>query len=95
MAYLLKARTVEPEKQLLLVNGSETTFVSRQQLGKHIPVATDMHATRGTDGNCVFYSVCPKYKEDNWGNEVTSVSDAVMKWTAGRELVGSRCSERT
>jgi hypothetical protein len=25
--YLLKARTVEPEKQTLLVNGSETTFV--------------------------------------------------------------------
>jgi hypothetical protein len=28
--YLLKTRTVEPEKQLLLENGSETTFVSRQ-----------------------------------------------------------------
>jgi hypothetical protein len=28
-AYLLKARTVEPEKQPLLMNGSETTFVSR------------------------------------------------------------------
>jgi hypothetical protein len=27
VAYLLKARTVEPEKQPLLVNGSETTFV--------------------------------------------------------------------
>jgi hypothetical protein len=32
VAYLLKARTVEPEKQLLLVNGSESTFVSRQRL---------------------------------------------------------------
>jgi hypothetical protein len=30
VAYSLKARTVEPEKQPLLVNGSET-FVSRQQ----------------------------------------------------------------
>jgi hypothetical protein len=29
VAYLLKARTVEPEKQPLLANGSETTFVSR------------------------------------------------------------------
>jgi hypothetical protein len=29
VAYLLKARTVEPEKQLLLVNGSGTTFVPR------------------------------------------------------------------
>jgi hypothetical protein len=33
VAYLLKARTVEPEKQPLLVNGSETTFVSRQWPG--------------------------------------------------------------
>jgi hypothetical protein len=31
VAYLLKARTVEQEKQPLLVNGSETTFVSRQR----------------------------------------------------------------
>jgi hypothetical protein len=29
-AYLLKARTVEPERQPLLANGSETTSVSRQ-----------------------------------------------------------------
>jgi hypothetical protein len=42
---LLNARTVEPEKQPLLANGSETTFVSTQRLGKHIAVATDMHAT--------------------------------------------------
>jgi hypothetical protein len=31
VSYLLKARTVEPEKQPLLANGSETTFVSRQR----------------------------------------------------------------
>jgi hypothetical protein len=31
VAYLLRARTVEPEKRPLLVNNSETTFVSRQQ----------------------------------------------------------------
>jgi hypothetical protein len=45
VAYLLKARTVEPEKQPLLVNGCETTFVSRQRLGKHVPTTSDMHAT--------------------------------------------------
>jgi hypothetical protein len=73
VAYLPEARTVEPEKPPLLVNGSETTFVSfnvretdngttpvagqqilhkqeqgavsRQRLGKHIPAATDTHAT--------------------------------------------------
>jgi hypothetical protein len=32
VAYLLKPRTVEPEKQPLVVNGFETTFVSRQRL---------------------------------------------------------------
>jgi hypothetical protein len=31
VAYLLKAGTVEPDKQPLLANGSETTFVSRQR----------------------------------------------------------------
>jgi hypothetical protein len=31
VAYLLKARTVETEKQPLLANDSETTFVSRQR----------------------------------------------------------------
>jgi hypothetical protein len=30
VAYLLKERAMQPEKQALLVNGSETTFVSRQ-----------------------------------------------------------------
>jgi hypothetical protein len=34
VAYLLKARTLEPEKQQLLMNGSETIFVSRQQQQK-------------------------------------------------------------
>jgi hypothetical protein len=41
MAYLLKARTVEPKKQPLQANGSETTFFSRQQLNKHMSAATD------------------------------------------------------
>jgi hypothetical protein len=31
VAYFLNARTVEPEKQPLLANGSETTFDSRQR----------------------------------------------------------------
>jgi hypothetical protein len=44
VAYLLKARTVEPEKQPLLANGSETTFVSRQRLGKHVSAEMDTHA---------------------------------------------------
>jgi hypothetical protein len=36
---------VEPEKQSLLANGSERTFVSRQRLGKHVPAGTNKHAT--------------------------------------------------
>jgi hypothetical protein len=31
VTYLLEAKTVEPEKQPLLANGSETTFVSSQR----------------------------------------------------------------
>jgi hypothetical protein len=31
VAYLLKARIVEPEKQTLLANNFETTFISRQR----------------------------------------------------------------
>jgi hypothetical protein len=31
VAYLLKVRIVEPDKQPLLANGSETTFVSRHR----------------------------------------------------------------
>jgi hypothetical protein len=38
LAYLLKARTEESEKQPLLANGSETTFVSRQRLGTHATI---------------------------------------------------------
>jgi hypothetical protein len=42
VTYLLKARNTEPEKQSLLANGSETTFVSRQQLDKLVLTATDI-----------------------------------------------------
>jgi hypothetical protein len=45
VAYLFKARIVEPEKLPLLSNGSETTFVSRQRLCIHVPAATDTYAT--------------------------------------------------
>jgi hypothetical protein len=58
VAYLLKARIVEPEKQPLLTNGSETTFISRQGLGKHVPAATDKtFDISDTVGNGVFYLV--------------------------------------
>jgi hypothetical protein len=40
-AYSLKAGTVDPEKQPLLANGFETTFVSGQRFGKHVPLETN------------------------------------------------------
>jgi hypothetical protein len=62
VACLLKSRTVDPDKQPLLVNGSETTFVSRQRPSKHVPEATDTHKT-------VFstWSVQRSYKEMHLG----------------------------
>jgi hypothetical protein len=62
-----KARTVEPENQPLLENGSETTFVSRQWLGKHVAAATDMHSIIEVLLETVFStrSVQRVYKEDN------------------------------
>jgi hypothetical protein len=61
VAYLLKARIVEPQKQQLLGNGREKdngtasittqqilnkqeyTAAAWEQLGKHVPAATDTH----------------------------------------------------
>jgi hypothetical protein len=67
LKYLLQARTVEPEKQPLLANGSETTFVSRQRLGKHVPVAADTYATIDVLLETLFStrSMQRGYKEDN------------------------------
>jgi hypothetical protein len=70
VAYLRKARTVEPEKQPLLVNGSETIFVSRQRHGKHVPAETDTHATIELLLETVFSARAMQrsYKEVDWGN---------------------------
>jgi hypothetical protein len=93
VAYLLRARTVEPEQQSLLANGSET-FVSRQRLGKHVPAATDTHLTIDVLLEMVFSirSVRMSYKKDKWGNQVSSVRQAVTKRF---QLEGCRRSERT
>jgi hypothetical protein len=70
VAYVLIARSVEPEKQLLVANDSETTIISTQQLGKHVPVATDTHATIEVLLETVYSTWCVQggYKEDNWHN---------------------------
>jgi hypothetical protein len=44
VAYLPKARTAEPEKEPLIANSSETTFVSKQRVGKHVTTVTATHA---------------------------------------------------
>jgi hypothetical protein len=61
---------VEPKKQPLLAKGYETTSISRQRLGKHVPVATDTHTTIELLLETVFYnlSLQRSYKEGNWGN---------------------------
>jgi hypothetical protein len=70
VAYLLKAKTVEPEKQPLLANSFETTFISRQQLSKHVPTETDTHATIQVLLETVLstWSVQRGYKENNCRN---------------------------
>jgi hypothetical protein len=60
-----QARSRKTEKQPMLVNSSERTFISRQWLGKHIPVAMDMHATIEVLLEMVFFvwSVLRCYKQ--------------------------------
>jgi hypothetical protein len=92
VTYLLKARTVEADKQPLVPNGSETTFVARQWLCKHIPAATDMHATIEVLLETVFStrSLHRGYKEDNWGNQVSSVWESVRKRDSWKGVAAQR-----
>jgi hypothetical protein len=84
---------VEPEKKPLLRNGSETTFISRQRLRKHVPFATDTHATTEVLLETMFSarSVQRSYKEENLGNSQLCTEVCEEK----RQLEGSRNSERT
>jgi hypothetical protein len=70
---------VEPEKQPLLANGSETTFLCRQRLDKHFPAAADTHVAVEVLLETVFCtrSVQSGYKDDSWGNRVSSVRESV------------------
>jgi hypothetical protein len=96
VAYLLKARTVEPEKQTFLSNGSKTTFVSRQRLGKYVPAAMGTHATIEALLETVFstLSVQRGYKEDNWGNRECSVLESVKKRGSWKGAAVQRGLER-
>jgi hypothetical protein len=81
VVYLFKGRNVEIEKHPLLANSSETISVSRQQFGKHVSAATDTHATIEALLEMGFSarSVKRSFKEDNWGNRVSSVLEALKK----------------
>jgi hypothetical protein len=70
---------VEPEKEPLPAYGSQTAFVSRQRLGKHVPAATDTYANVEVLLETVFFtrSVQRSYKEDNWDNQVSSVWESL------------------
>jgi hypothetical protein len=82
VAYLLKARTVEPKKQPFLDNGSV-----------YIPT-TDTHATIQAllEQMSSTRSVQRGYKEGNWGNLVNSECEPAKKRD---QLDGNRRSERT
>jgi hypothetical protein len=74
VACLPQARTVKPEKELLLSNGSEIAFVSRQRLSKHVPASKYTLTTIEVLLETMF-SARPMqrgYKEDNWGDQVRS-----------------------
>jgi hypothetical protein len=106
VTYLLKARTVEPEKQPLLVNGSEIIFLSRQRLGKHIRIGLQQY--RYCWKRCFLrWSVPRRYKEENCGNRVSNPRGGGVKYlhrdTAclksetvkyAREFQGTRTRER-
>jgi hypothetical protein len=96
VSYLLKARTVESQKQPLLPNGSETTFISRPRLGKHVHAVTDKHATIEVMLETVFStrSVQRGYKEDNRGNRVSSVLESVRKRVRWQGAATQRGLER-
>jgi hypothetical protein len=87
VAYLLKEKTVEAEKQTLLTNSSERTFISRQQFCEHIPAAKNKHTTIEVLLETVFStrSVQTGCKEDNWSNRESSVQESVKKSSVGME----------
>jgi hypothetical protein len=80
-------KLIEP----LLCNDREiskyTRAFSRQRLGKHVPVAMDMHARTEVLLETAFSTryVPRSYKEDNWSKRVILVREAVKKGTVGRE----------
>jgi hypothetical protein len=85
VAYLLHARTVEPQKQPLLSNTRTQQYnkgvmqsVSRQRLGKHVPTRTNI-------GSCVFCVDCATQQY----NDVFSVRWSVLRRYNATPLVAN------
>jgi hypothetical protein len=86
-------------KQSLVANGSETTFVSKRQLGKHVPATTGKHTTIEILLETAFStrSVQRDYKEDSGGNRVISVRESVRKrgsWKGAADQRGLKRGSR-
>jgi hypothetical protein len=66
----------------LLANGSETTFISRHGLVNMFPrQRIRMQQYRYCWKRCFLLCTCKGvgYKEENWGNQLTSVQETVKK----------------
>jgi hypothetical protein len=68
--------------------------ISKQCLGKHVPATTNRRATIEILLEKVYHtrSVPKAYKEDNWGNQYSSVRESEPRIV---QLEGGRRSERT
>jgi hypothetical protein len=61
MTQCLRARRVEPQD----------TAIVRQHLGKHVPVAIDIHTKTGNVGKCFLFSLSESYiTNTNWAQTV-------------------------
>jgi hypothetical protein len=69
--------------------------VSRQRIGKHVPAATNAHATTATVGNGVFYSVRAKglYGKQLGCVEAGSKTFTIALRVVGGDEKGTQCLE--
>jgi hypothetical protein len=95
--YLLKARTVEPEKQLLFANGSETIFFSKQRSRNKQTRQTSVPRQKNldkrklnnnptaTEEQCFLWGPCRDVITGTvWGDEKESLKSERVKY--GREF---------
>jgi hypothetical protein len=104
VTYLLKARTVEPDKQSLLENGSKTTLVSRQRpwnrmeqcqlLGSRFLISNNCPATieQPTEEHCFLCGPCWDIMTGTfWGNQSVA---RMLSWKRAAIQRGSESGSR-